>query len=118
MLLKDADFICSFLKGYPNLPQDVEEGICQVLAHMWLDTKLKSGSGSNVASTSSSASTALKRGIGSQYEMKLGEFFKHQIKSDISPVYGDGYRAGQQAVHKYGLQSTLEHIRMTGTFPY
>ncbi|XP_059454300.1 protein DA1 isoform X1 [Corylus avellana] len=106
------------LKGYPNLSQDVEEGICQVLAHLWLDTKLKSGSGSNVASTSSSASTALKRGTGSQFERKLGEFFKHQIKSDISPVYGDGFRAGQQAVNKYGLQSTLEHIRMTGTFPY
>jgi hypothetical protein len=106
------------LKGYPNLSQDVEEGICQVLAHLWLDTKLKSGSGSNVASTSSSAYTALKSGTGSQFERKLGEFFKHQIKSDISPVYGDGFRAGQHAVNKYGLQSTLEHIRMTGTFPY
>ncbi|XP_062158194.1 protein DA1 isoform X2 [Alnus glutinosa] len=106
------------LRGYPNLRQDVEEGICQVLAHMWLDTKLKSGSGSNVASTSSSASTASKSGTGSQFERKLGEFFKHQIKSDISPVYGDGFRAGQQAVHKYGLQVTLDHIRMTGTFPY
>jgi len=53
-----------------------------------------------------------------QFERKLGEFFKHQIESDISPVYGDGFRAGQKAVRKYGLQRTLHHIRMTGTFPY
>lgn len=105
------------LKGYRTLSQDVEEGICQVLAHMWLSSKLMSGSGSNIASTSSSASTALRRDTGSQYERKLGEFFKHQIESDISHVYGDGFRAGQEAVRKYGLESTLNHIQMTGCFP-
>ncbi|POO03179.1 Protein DA1-like [Trema orientale] len=111
------------LKGYRTLSQDVEEGICQVVAHMWLDAELTSGSGSNIASTSSSSSSsssssASKKGARSHFEKKLGEFFKHQIESDISPVYGDGYRAGQRAVQKYGLRRTLDHIRMTGTFPY
>ncbi|KAL5558107.1 hypothetical protein UlMin_034318 [Ulmus minor] len=107
------------LKGYRTLSQDVEEGICQVVAHLWLSSELMSGSGSSVASTSSSfSSTRSKKGKGSQYERKLGDFFKHQIESDISPVYGDGYRAGQQAVDKYGLKRTLDHIRLTGTFPY
>lgn len=106
------------LKGYRTLSQDVEEGICQVIAHMWLDAELMSGSDGNAASASSSSSSgASKKGTRSQFERKLGEFFKHQIESDISPVYGDGYRAGQQAVHKYGLRRTLDHIRMTGTFP-
>ncbi|KAK9947135.1 hypothetical protein M0R45_012570 [Rubus argutus] len=106
------------LKGYRTLSQDVEEGICQVIAHMWLDAELMSGSDGDAASTSSSSSSgASKKGTRSQFERKLGEFFKHQIESDISPVYGDGYRAGQQAVHKYGLRRTLDHIRMTGTFP-
>ncbi|CAB4265780.1 unnamed protein product [Prunus armeniaca] len=104
------------LKGYRPLSQDVEEGICQVLAYMWLEAELISGSGSNVASTSSSS--ASKKGTRSQFEKKLGGFFKHQVESDMSPVYGDGFRAGQQAVQKYGLRSTLDHIRMTGTFPY
>lgn len=85
---------------------------------MWLDAELMSGSDGDAASASSSSSSgALKKGTRSQFERKLGEFFKHQIESDISPVYGDGYRAGQQAVHKYGLRRTLDHIRMTGTFP-
>ncbi|KAF2309957.1 hypothetical protein GH714_005782 [Hevea brasiliensis] len=104
------------LKGFQHLSQYVEEGICQVLAHMWLESQLQSGSGSNVAS--SSASCASKWGTRSTFERKLGEFFKHQIESDTSAVYGDGFRIGHQAVQKYGLQWTLDHIRMTGTFPY
>lgn len=108
-------------KGFRTLSQDVEEGICQVLAHMWLSTELMSCQDYNdVASTSYSAAPAAssRRKTMSKFERKLGEFFKHQIESDMSPVYGDGFRAGQMAVHKYGLRSTLDHIQMTGTFPY
>ncbi|XP_068654090.1 protein DA1-related 1-like [Aristolochia californica] len=108
------------LKGFRMLSQEVEEGICQVLAHMWLDSEIMSGSGSNVASSSSSSSapTSSKKGTRSQFEKKLGDFFKHQIESDTSSAYGDGFRAGNEAVLKYGLRSTLDHIRLTGSFPY
>ncbi|CAH9147225.1 unnamed protein product [Cuscuta epithymum] len=101
------------LKGYQTLSQDVEEGICQVLAHMWLESQILSLSKVNGASSSSARSSL----TGPQFELKLGEFFKHQIESDTSLVYGNGYRSGNQAVLKYGLERTLEHIRMTGTFP-
>ncbi|KAK9165622.1 hypothetical protein Scep_000813 [Stephania cephalantha] len=65
------------LNGFRTLPPDVEEGICQVLAHMWLDSEIMSGSGSssgsNVASTSSSSSsTSSKKAQRSQFEKKLG----------------------------------------------
>ncbi|KAF7138100.1 hypothetical protein RHSIM_Rhsim07G0234900 [Rhododendron simsii] len=102
------------IRGYRTLSQDVEEGICQVLAHMWLDSQILSMSGSNAASTSSSSSLD---GSRSPLERKLGDFFKHQIESDTSLVYGNGYRAGKQAILKYGLTNTLEHIRLTGYFP-
>nr|WID60820.1 DA1 protein [Arabidopsis thaliana] len=105
------------LKGFRTLSQDVEEGICQVMAHKWLDAELAAGSTNSNAGSSSSSSQGLKKGPRSQYERKLGEFFKHQIESDASPVYGDGFRAGRLAVHKYGLRKTLEHIQMTGRFP-
>ncbi|KAJ6852224.1 protein DA1-related 1-like [Iris pallida] len=109
------------LKGYRTLSQEVEEGICQVLAHMWLDSEIISGSGSNVASSSSSSSssssTASKKGTRSQFERKLGDFFKHQIESDTSAAYGDGFRAGNHAVLQYGLRRTLDHIKLTGMFP-
>lgn len=106
-------------EGFRTLSQDVEEGICQVLAHMWLESELSSAPGSNFASaSSSSASYTSKTGKRPPFEKKLGEFFKHQIESDISPVYGDGFRAGQKAVRKYGLERTLHHIKVTGSFPY
>ncbi|KAH6791307.1 LIM domain-containing protein [Perilla frutescens var. frutescens] len=113
------------LKGYPNLSPEVEEGICQVLAHMWLDSEIMAGSGGNAASasassssaSSSSSTTSSKKGKRSQFERKHGEFFKHQIESDSSAAYGDGFREGNKAVLKYGLKSTLDHIRLTGSFP-
>lgn len=85
---------------------------------MWLDSEIMSGSGSNVASSSSSsASTSSKKGSRSQFERKLGDFFKHQIESDTSSAYGDGFRAGNQAVLQYGLKPTLDHIWLTRSFP-
>lgn len=115
------------LKGYPNLSPEIEEGICQVLAHMWLDSEIFAGSGGNAASASSSSSSSAasssssvvssKKGKRSQFEKKLGEFFQHQIESDTSAAYGDGFREGNKAVLKYGLKSTLDHIRLTGSFP-
>lgn len=116
------------LKGYPSLSPEVEEGICQVLAHMWLESEIYSSSGSNVGSSSasssssspspsSSSSASSKKGKRSDFEKKLGEFFKHQIESDTSSAYGDGFRLGERAVQKYDLRRTLDHIRMTGTFP-
>ncbi|XP_009624774.1 protein DA1-related 1 [Nicotiana tabacum] len=114
------------LKGYPSLSPEVEEGICQVLAHMWLDSEIIAGSGSNTTSASSSASsssssspstTSSKKGKRSEFEKKLGDFFKHQIESDTSATYGDGFREGNKAVLKYGLKTTLDHIKLTGTFP-
>ncbi|KAJ6420000.1 hypothetical protein OIU84_030011 [Salix udensis] len=97
------------LEGYPNLSPDVEEGICQVLAHMWLDSEIYSSSGSEGASSSSSSSsspsssssTSSKKGPRSDFEKKLGEFFKHQIESDESPTYGtrvQGRRAGSAEI--------------------
>ncbi|WVZ82255.1 hypothetical protein U9M48_029539 [Paspalum notatum var. saurae] len=108
------------LKGYRTLRPDVEEGICQVLAHMWIESEIMAGAGSSAASSSSgsSTSTSSKKGGRSQFERKLGDFFKHQIESDTSMAYGEGFRAGNRAVLQYGLKRTLEHIRLTGTFPF
>ncbi|CAN6172798.1 unnamed protein product [Urochloa humidicola] len=108
------------LRGYRTLSPDVEEGICQVLAHMWIESEIMAGSGNSAASSSSgsSSSASSKKGGRSQFERKLGDFFKHQIESDTSMAYGEGFRAGNRAVMQYGLKRTLEHIRLTGTFPF
>lgn len=87
---------------------------------MWLESQILYMSDANNASTSSSSSafTSSRQGARSPFEKKLSVFFKHQIASDTSVVYGNGFRAGNQAVLKYGLQRTLDHMRETGSFPY
>ena len=41
----------------------------------------------------------------------------HQIAHDTSTAYGEGFRAANAAVNKYGLRRTLDHIHFTGAFP-
>ncbi|XP_017429182.1 protein DA1-related 2 isoform X1 [Vigna angularis] len=108
------------LKGYRNLNPEVEEGICQVLSYMWLESEVmpsfQSMPSTSTASASSSSSSS-KKGAKSHVENKLGEFFKNQIANDSSPAYGGGFRAANEAVNKYGLRRTLDHIHLTGFFP-
>jgi len=123
------------LKGYRIISPEVEEGICQVLAHLWLESEIISGSSSSIATTSaavavaaeaeaaaaatatSSESSSEKKGEKTDFEKKLGEFFKRQIETEPSAIYGDGFRAGMKAVERYGLRGTLDQIKRTGTFP-
>ncbi|XP_009419922.1 LIM domain-containing protein HDR3-like isoform X4 [Musa acuminata AAA Group] len=110
------------LKGYRDLSPEVEEGICQVLSHMWLESEIMPGStsvpsSSSYAPSSSSAMPSSKKAAKSDTEKKLGEFFMHQIAHDTSTAYGEGFRAANAAVNKYGLRRTLDHIHFTGAFP-
>ncbi|KAL7586533.1 hypothetical protein Lser_V15G36182 [Lactuca serriola] len=105
------------LKGYRNLNPEVEEGICQVLSYMWLESEIMPGLKNMPSSSSSSSSSTSKKGGKSRNENKLGEFFMHQIAHDASPAYGGGFRAANAAVNTYGLRRTLDHIRLTGNFP-
>ncbi|XP_031381036.1 protein DA1-related 2 isoform X2 [Punica granatum] len=109
------------LKGYRNLSPEVEEGICQVLSYLWLESEVVPGHRStpstSTASSSSSYTSSSKKGGKSDVEKKLGEFFMHQIAHDASPAYGKGFRDANAAVNKYGLRCTLDHIRLTGNFP-
>lgn len=78
---------------------------------------MPSTSAASSSSTSSSYSFSSKKGGKTDVEKKLGEFFMHQILHDASPAYGEGFRAANAAVNKYGLRRTLDHIRLTGNFP-
>jgi Protein DA1 len=111
-----------YISDYRALRPDVEEGICQVLAHMWLESEIMGGSGSSSSSSrssssSSSSSGSSKKGKRAEFERKLGEFFKFQIEADTSHAYGDGFRSGIRAVNSYGLRRTLDHIKYTSAFP-
>ncbi|XP_008672890.1 protein DA1-related 2 isoform X2 [Zea mays] len=110
------------LKGYRNLNAEVEEGICQVMSYLWLESEILPSSSRHAQPSSSSSSssypaTSSEKGGISHTGKKLGEFFMHQIANDTSTAYGDGFRTAYAAVNKYGLRQTLSHIRLTGGFP-
>ncbi|KAL9993597.1 putative protein DA1 [Helianthus debilis subsp. tardiflorus] len=65
------------LKGYRNLNPEIEEGICQVLSYMWLESEIMPASTSTSSASSSSPSSVSKKGGRSRTENKLGEFFMH-----------------------------------------
>lgn len=70
-----------------------------MIAHIWLKEELEK----------------LKRkGNVSEATIRLGDFFLHQIETDSSPIYGDGFRAAYAAYKEYGLSKTLNHLRNTG----
>ncbi|KAG2316992.1 hypothetical protein Bca52824_020114 [Brassica carinata] len=99
------------LNGYNNLNNVLEEGLCQVLGHMWLETQRYAPI--DVAAASSS-SNAAKKGEWFEYEKKLVEFCKNQIETDESEVYGKGFKRVNNVVTNSSLQETLKEIRLRG----
>ncbi|KAG7535772.1 Zinc finger LIM-type [Arabidopsis thaliana x Arabidopsis arenosa] len=104
------------LNGYRNLKLEFEEGICQVLGHMWLESQTYSTSAAASSASSSStshtpAASATKKGAQSDYEKKLVEFCKNQIETDDSPVYGVGFKKVNQMVSDSSLHKILKSIQ-------
>ncbi|KAG7535768.1 Protein DA1-like [Arabidopsis thaliana x Arabidopsis arenosa] len=105
------------LNGYRNLDMVLEEGLCQVLGHMWLEPQTYATPDVAAAASSSSsrtlpATTTSKKGEPSEYEKRLVKFCKDQIETDESPVYGDGFRKVNKmmASNHYSLKDTLKEI--------
>lgn len=91
--------------GFPHMSPEVEEGICQVMSHIWLSAELKRSQNRTSTNATSPA------------QERLGKFYLHQIANDTSPIYGNGFRRGLKAVNYHGLVRVLEHLRMTANFP-
>ena len=84
------------LSGYEDLPLEVEEGLCQLMALLWLEAQQLDGG---------------------SYEERLGAFLGHEIRTDPSFVYGDGLRAALEAFQKHGLATVLAHVRRARKLP-
>ncbi|CAH8281077.1 unnamed protein product [Arabidopsis lyrata] len=70
------------LNGYRNLDMVLEEGLCQVLGHMWLEPQTYANPDIAAAASSSRtlpATTTSKKGEPSEYEKRLVKFCKDQI---------------------------------------
>jgi len=77
-------------QGFGELPQPVEEGLCELLAHAWL--KDQPG--------------------------RPAEWERRRLVNNPDPVYGDGFRAARDAAIRMGsVRRTLEHVRRHGRLP-
>jgi hypothetical protein len=142
-------------KGFPfRMPPKLEEGLCQVIAYLYLESLEATGTGSDgssaldspssVASTGASAtvhspqprgtqpsvrrpssagsrtgptkSTAPAR-TGSKRPKTLLAWFRQQIATDKSPVYGEGFKEAYAAVTTLGLKAVLSHIQQHQVLP-
>ncbi|XP_056169904.1 protein DA1-related 1-like [Syzygium oleosum] len=94
------------IDGYHNLSLEVKEGLCEVLAHTWLGSQIRS------MSKSKAAPSPLFN-----FEKRLAKFLRHGIESRTDHPYGTGFQLVKRATDMYGLKGTLDYIRMTGVFP-
>ena len=43
----------------------------------------------------------------------MRQYVLHTVQTDKHPIYGDGFRAAQQAYNAVGLAALLQHLRTT-----
>ncbi|KAG7598900.1 Powdery mildew resistance protein RPW8 domain [Arabidopsis suecica] len=98
------------INGYRDLEPDVEEGLCQVVAHMWLESQTYASTNGAAASSSASSSSSHMRVNTTNepmFEEKLVEFCKNHIEKDDSPLYGLGFKRVHEMVTNSSLHQTL-----------
>lgn len=88
--------LCGYA-AHRTLDAQVEEGLCQLLAYLWLEAQQAS--------------------YKDAYEERLAAYLGHAIRTDRSRVYGDGFRAALDAFQRHGLPAVLAHVRQTGELP-
>ncbi|CAI5505642.1 unnamed protein product [Closterium sp. Naga37s-1] len=103
----------------PHRAIQLEEGMCQVMAYLWLQTQAPPAphAPSQAPSQQASSAAPLAHEAHSSFQQRFAAFCLHSIATDASPVYGDGFRAAHAAVLKHGLLPTLEHIRACRALP-
>ncbi|XP_020866403.1 protein DA1-related 6 isoform X2 [Arabidopsis lyrata subsp. lyrata] len=97
------------INGYRDLEPDVEEGLCQVVAHMWLESQTYASTNGAAASSSASSSSHMRVNTTNEpmFEEKLVEFCKKHIEKDDSPLYGLGFNRVHEMVTNSSLHQTL-----------
>jgi hypothetical protein len=51
------------------------------------------------------------------FQERLSSYLAYQIRSDLSPIYGDGFRAAYEAFQVVGLRAVVESVVNTGKLP-
>jgi hypothetical protein len=51
------------------------------------------------------------------FQERLSSYLAYQIRSDLSPIYGDGFRAAYEAFQGVGLKAVVDSVLSTGKLP-
>jgi hypothetical protein len=127
---------------YP-IPSKIEEGLCQVASRKYLENMYKNnhsandnykdnnnnGINNNSRNNNSKSNTfnnalnnldycpEISNSNVSDKSQTLRDFFCHQIETDCSAVYGDGFREANKTCDVLGLLIVLEVVRDTKQLP-
>ena len=85
------------------IPPMVEEGCCQLVAHLFLD---------QLEPASSQVSED-----GGPSDEKLRQYFKFSIETDENEIYGEGYRQAARLYAEIGILALLSHVVHYKDFP-
>jgi len=109
----------AWIKLHPNfpftdpLPLRVEEGLCQLVAHLFLNDGLDPIE-HNLTSDTNATFENEDESIPS--DEKLRQYFQFCIETDES-VYGEGFRLAARAYAKMGMQELLYYVALNHDFP-
>ena len=85
------------LQGFHKMALKTEEGLCQLLAYLWLRQE------------------GHCRADGERERERL--YHMNKIFEDSSEVYGAGFRAAFEAHERYGISRVLGHASLCGELP-
>ena len=102
------------LHGFPPLSGRVEEGLCQLIAFLWLtrDADRDRTAGRNHSRNNQNTGSDHNEDIAA-----LKRFCLHKLERDPDPDYGEGFREAYAAYLQHGLVKTLETVHTTGNLP-
>jgi len=116
----------AWIKLHPNfpytdpLPLKVEEGLCQLVAFLFLNDGLdpieKEQPSQHSTTTSSGEESKNNSTDGNPSDEKLRQYFRFCIETDEG-IYGEGFRLAARAYAKMGIQELLYYVAMNHDFP-
>ena len=108
----------AWIKLHPNfpymdpLPLRVEEGLCQLVAHLFLNDGLEPVEQREEAARRNGAEAV----DSNPSDEKLRQYFRFCIETDEG-VYGEGFRLAARAYARMGMQELLYHVAVNHDFP-
>jgi len=112
--------------GFPRLAPKTEEGLCQLVALLWVEDVAARGGVVNARANEPSNDSVSGGGgasarVHNSWEERnlaaMAGYVANQIRTDPSETYGNGLRVALGAYRRVGLRAVFEHVRATGEIP-